>query len=106
MTTDLDVVSPFCTGSDHRLIRLRLQLSDDLFYASSRKRSRQNTELDPDAVRVLMDLRLPDATASYDDMESTIVDIQTKALRTAICTMKGECPSPPDSSCEGIAHSR
>ena len=24
MTTDLDVVSPFCTGSDHRLIRLRL----------------------------------------------------------------------------------
>ena len=82
MTTDLDVVSPFCTGSDHRLIRLRLQLSDDLFYATSRTTSRHNTELDSDAVRELMDRLLPSAGTSYEAIEATIADIQKKASRT------------------------
>ena len=81
MTKDFDVVSPFCTGSDHRLIRLRLQLSDDLFYASSRAAMRQNFELDPDAVRDLTDLLLPAAATSYEAIEATIADIQKKASR-------------------------
>ena len=82
MTTDLDVVSPFCTGSDHRLIRLRLQLSDDLFYASTYMTSRQNTELDSDVARELMDRLLPAAATSYESVEATIADIQKKASRT------------------------
>jgi exonuclease III len=65
MATDFDVVSPFCTGSDHRLVRLRLQLSDDLFYASSGTATRQNIELDPDVVRELTDRHLPAAATSY-----------------------------------------
>ena len=82
MATDFDVVSPFCTGSDHRLVRLRLQLSDDLFYASSGTATRQNIELDPDVVRELTDRHLPAAATSYQDIEATIADIQRRASRT------------------------
>ena len=83
MTTDFDVVSPFCTGSDHRLIRLRLQLSDDLYYAASRKTFGRSIELDSGRVRELMDRFLPVAATSYEAVEKTIADIQRTASRTS-----------------------